>query len=422
MPNSHRLPVGSGQTELKRIRVSLLATIAFIAPLGAACSSDGGDPVTASPAAPSLRTIDPAALQSVLETRARELLVPGAVAVVRTPSGDFTGRYGATTYRGTTPPAVSDHIRVGSVTKTFTGTVILQQAQEGLLSLDDPVSKYRPEVPNGERITIAQLLEMRSGLFNYSTTVELNQALDDAPQRVWRRDELLSIAFARPPYFAPGQGFTYSNTNTVLLGLIAEQVERGKPLAAIMRDRLFVPLGMRNTLLPADDANGLPAPYARGYMYGTNVETMDPAGLPADRLAAARAGTFQPGDRTFDNPSWGWAAGAGISTAEDLVIWAQALAGGRVLGPALQARRLASVRPISADAPAGSAQYGLAIAKFGPLYGHTGELPGYNTFVGHDPARNVTVVVWANLDPSPAGGATATAIARELIDRIYAAP
>ena len=397
-------------------RFALLPIVALLAIVVTACGGGG------KARAPELRSIDAATVQSVVEKRASELLVPGAVAIVQTPTGETTARYGATSYGGSTLPTSRDHVRVGSVTKTFTGTVILQQVQEGLLRLDDPVSRYLSAVPGGDGITIEQLLDMRSGLFNYSATVELNQALDDAPQRVWRRDELLSLAFAHDPYFAPGQGFAYSNTNTVLLGLIAEQVERGKPLEAIMRDRLFKPLGMKDTLLALDGASALPEPYVRGYMYGSNVQTMDPAGLPADMLAAARSGALLPGDRTNDNASWAWAAGAGISTAEDLLIWARALVTGQLLDPDLHARRLASVRPVSPDAPPDSAQYGLAIAKFGPLYGHTGELPGYNTFVGHDPVNEVTVVVWASLDPSPAGGATATAIARELIGRIYATP
>ncbi|WP_373191186.1 serine hydrolase domain-containing protein, partial [Mycobacterium marinum] len=84
-----------------------------------------------------------------------------------------------------------------------------------------PVSKYRPDVPNGDNITIEQLLNMRSGLYNYSETPEVNEALDNDPQRVWTPDELLTIAYQNPPYFLPGAGYHYSNTNYVLLGLIA---------------------------------------------------------------------------------------------------------------------------------------------------------------------------------------------------------
>ncbi len=368
-----------------------------------------------------LRPIDAPAMQGTAERLAKEMLVPGAVVILRTPTGNFTSTYGVTTYRGSVPTSWDQHLRVGSNTKTWTGTVILQLVQEGRLSLDDPVSKYRPDVPNGAHITIEQLLTMRSGLFNYTTTLELNQILDTQPTKAWTQAELLTLAFKHPPAFAPpGSGFNYSNTNTVLLGLIAEQLEGGKPLAAIMRDRLFVPLGMRNTLFPDIASNAIPAPLSRGYMYGNNVLTMDtPPALPDNMQAAARTGRLAPVDQTDANPSWGWAAGAGISTANDLATWVQALVSGKLLNASLQARRLASVVPID-PSNSNSASYGWAIAKFGNLYGHTGELPGYNSFMGHDPVNGVTLVVWTNLAPGVDGRDPATTIARELIGLVYA--
>lgn len=369
---------------------------------------------------PALKTIDATAMQQAVSTRAAQLLVPGAVVIVRTPKGDFTSSYGVTTYKGSTPTKSDLHMRIGSLTKTWTGTVILQEVQEGLLKLSDPVSKFRAGVPKGDQITIEQLLAMRTGLFNYSTTVEFNQALDDAPQRVWTQDELLAMAFGHPQSFDPGTAWEYSNTNTVLLGLIAETVEKGKPLAAIMQDRLFTPLKLKNTVFPDTTVNTLPAPFSHGYQYGTNVQTLKP--LSADMQAAARAGTLLPNDQTFDNPSWGWSAGAGISSANDLVTWVQALVGGNLLNADLQAARLASVQSTTNPAVANAPGYGWAIAKFGPLYGHTGELPGFNTFMGYDPVNKVTVVVWTNLEPTVDGKAAANQIAMDLIGQIYVAP
>ena len=368
-----------------------------------------------------LRPINAAAMQGTVERVAKEMLLPGAVVILRTPTGNFTSTYGVTTYRGSVPTGLDQHVRVGSNTKTWTGTVILQLVQEGRLRLDDPVSKYRPDVPNGAHITIEQLLAMRSGLFNYTTTLELNQTLDTQPTKAWTQDELLALGYKQSPAFAPpGSEFNYSNTNTVLLGLIAQQLEGGKPLAAIMRDRLFVPLGMKNTLFPDIASNAIPAPLARGYMYGNNVMTMGtPPALPATMQAAARAGTLAPGDQTDANPSWGWAAGAGISTANDLATWVEALVSGKLLNAGLQGRRLASVVPID-PSDSNSASYGWAIAKFGTFYGHTGELPGYNSFMGHDPENGVTLVVWTNLAPSVDGRDPATTIARDLIGLLFA--
>src|SRR5581483_622324 len=165
------------------------------------------------------------ALRPQLVQLLQTLLVPSAAVIVRSPRlGDWSATFGTRQLGGAQPVTLADHVRIGSNTKPMTGTVILQLVDEDALSLDDPVSKYRPDVPNGDQITITQLLNMRSGLYNYSESAEFNQALDDTPNRVWKPHDLLAIAFQQPPYFAPGTGYHYSNTNTVLLGLIIEQL------------------------------------------------------------------------------------------------------------------------------------------------------------------------------------------------------
>lgn len=361
---------------------------------------------------------DKAQLQATVDSTAKDLLTPGAVAIVRTPQGEFATTYGTTTFGGSTPVAFDNHVRIGSVTKTFTGTVTLQLAQDGKLSLDDPVSKYRPDVPNGQNITITQLLNMRSGLFNYSETKELNESLDKTPGRVWTPDDLLALAFKNPPYFPPGQGYHYSNTNTVLLGLIAEQLD-AKPLATIFQDRLFTPLKMKDTSFPPSTTVAIPDLHPQGYQFGTNVETMESPVLPPDQQAAAVDGTLKPNDVTDENPSWTWAAGQAISTADDLATWAKAETDGTLLNPQFQELRLDSPLATSPNAPPAAPKYGLGIGLFGTLFGHTGELPGFNNIAVYDPAAQVTVVVWANLGSSPDGQAVATTIGRALIADLY---
>jgi CubicO group peptidase (beta-lactamase class C family) len=153
------------------------------------------------------------------------------------------------------------HFRAASNTKTMTAAVIVLLVQEGKLRFDDPVSKYVEGVPNGDNITISQLLKMRSGLYNYTSAPELRESLDHDPTKVWTPQELLAIAFKRPTIFAPGNGYDYCNTNYALLGLIAEKLE-GAPLAKIFQDRLFGPLGMKHTLLPANTSSTIPEPYS----------------------------------------------------------------------------------------------------------------------------------------------------------------
>lgn len=394
--------------------------------LGGACSDDSGSDAgstastTPSPsaAAGAVVRIDQAQLQAALEAGAKEFLLPGAVALLRTPAGTVTATYGTTELGGGAPVALTDHIRIGSNTKTWTATVILQLVQEGKIALDDPLSKFRPDVPGGDGITIAQVLDMRSGLYNYSETPELNEALDNDPEKVWTPEELLALAFTHPPYFPPGEGYHYSNTNYVLLGLIAEQLD-GKPLPEIYRDRIIGPAGLSSTSFPEASDASIPEPYSHGYFFGSNMLTITDPALPADMQAAAKEGTLAPNDVTNVNPSWAWSAGAGISTAEDLATWAEALADGKVLDADMQSERIASITSTDPSNPE-AAGYGWGIAKMGPMYGHTGELPGYNSFMGSDPENDVTLIVWANLAPAADGHDPATTIARGLIETMYA--
>jgi len=359
-----------------------------------------------------------AALGAIVETKMAELLVPGAVVLVRTSESDWIEAFGTRKVGADDPVTVDDHFRVGSNTKTMTGTVLLQLVDEGLISLDDPVSKYRPDVPNGDAITVEQLLTMRSGLFNYSELESFNVILDEDPERVWQPEELVALGLAEPVYFAPGAGFHYSNTNTVLAGLIIEQLT-GNKLEVEFQQRLYEPLGLTNTSFPPIEDAALPAPHPHGYLYGTNVSTLQDAALPSVQQAEASAGTLRPNDVTNLNPSWGWAAGAAISTASDLADYVEALIEGGLLSSQQQQERLDSIQPSNPDDPS-SAGYGIALAQFGPMLGHDGSLPGFQSFMAHDPERGITLIVLTNLQAGPAGEQVANEIARAVIGELYA--
>ncbi|MDS1114745.1 serine hydrolase domain-containing protein [Gordonia westfalica] len=122
--------------------------------------------------------------------------------------------------------------------------------------------------------------------------------------------QLLALAFAQPRGFAPGAQFDYSNTNTVLLGLVVEKVEV-KSLAQVLADRFFGPLGMTGTALPEATDTTLSAPFSHGYQY-CPLQVSDKPMTP-EETTAARAGTLQPNDVTVMSPSWAWAAGASSS-------------------------------------------------------------------------------------------------------------
>jgi D-alanyl-D-alanine carboxypeptidase len=397
-----------------RAGASLLVGVALLV---AACSRFGS---TAGSSA--LRPIDQAALQTMVDTTAKELLIPGAVVLLRTPQGEFTVTYGTTLLGATSPPRADTHFRIASNTKTMTAAVIVLLAQEGKLSLDDPVSKYVPGVPNGDNITIAESLEMRSGLYNYTNDPIISATIDTDPAKVWTPAELLAIAFAHPANFPPGKAYEYNNTNYALLGLVAEKVD-GKPLAQVMHNRLFGPQNMQDTQLPASTVNTIPEPYSHGYLYGSSSVALvgEPPYSP-EVQAAARAGTLLPKDYTGVNHSNAAAAGGVISTADDLATWIKALVAGRVLDPAYQRRWFASLQPEDPSKPEGQKYgYGIAQLSWGPntIYFHGGETPGYNSKISYDPANDMTLIVWTNLTVSLDDQQTANTLWVKVLDHIY---
>ncbi|MDJ0361902.1 serine hydrolase domain-containing protein [Rhodococcus sp. H29-C3] len=418
-------------TRSPRRRHAAVAAMLTVITFTASCSSDTSPPTTDSAATASSATstqsgdsalvpFDTTAMDAVVDETAQELREIGMVVLIETPDGKYTNSWGATELGGSETPTLDTSIRIGSNTKTWTGTAILQMVQEGKLSVDDPVSKYRPDVPNGENITIGQMLDMRSGLYNYTETVDLNQALDDNPARVWTPEELVALGLSNPAYFPPGEGWHYSNTNTVLLGLIAEKLD-GKPIDQIFQDRFFSKLNMNGTSFPLSTDTAIPAPFARGYSYSGNIETLGEGkdSLSPERLAEIESGSVSPRDTTGDNPSWTWSAGQGISTVNDLATWVQAMVKGDLLDEKTQKLRMDSVASTDPESPK-AANYGYGIAQMGPLFGHTGELPGYNSFMGYDPVNDVTMVIWGNLAPTAEGKAPAARLAEKLIGYVYA--
>jgi D-alanyl-D-alanine carboxypeptidase len=317
--------------------------------------------------------------QQALDQAVANPKVPGAIVGVWVPGrGTWIHAAGLADRATKRPVQVGDYTRIGSITKTFVGTLILQLVGEGKLGLDDPIQRWAPEVPNAQHITVRELLNMSSGLYNYSEDKQWErQAFTPTGQvraRQWAPEQLVQVAIAHKPYFAPGQGYHYSNTNTILLGMIIEQIT-GRPVQDVLRTRILQRLGLTHTVFPTIAA--MPSPHLHGYA----VE-----GGPLTEV------------NTTANMSWGWTAGNMISTLGDVHTWAQAVATGRLLSPALQKQRLTWSPPSVAffrhHGVAGG--YGLGIAKLSGLIGHTGELPGYNTDAWYLPALQATIVVIVN--------------------------
>lgn len=377
---------------------------------------------TSASASPALKPIDQAALQAVVEKATKEMLVPGAIVAIRTPQGSYTAAVGTTELGKQTPPDTATHFRIASNSKTMTAAIVVLLAQDGKLKFSDPVSAYVPDVPNGDNITVAELLNMRSGLYNYTSAPELSAELNADPGKVWTPREALKIAFAHPPNDPPNATYEYNNTNFALLGLIAEKVG-GRPLEDQFRERLFGPLGLQQTSLPAVGDTSIPAPYSHGYMYGGSAYAMVDDPYPADIKAAAKAGTLQPIDYTNQNPSYAHAAGGVISTADDITAWIRALVSGKVFNADIQRQWLESVQAEDPQNPDGQKYgYGISYQRFGPaaaMYYHGGEMPGFNSFMGYDPDNDVSLVIWTNLTISPDDKTTAQALLPTMLDEIY---
>jgi D-alanyl-D-alanine carboxypeptidase len=428
----------------RRRRTAIGTAVAVLVLVGAGCSAPANDPATtpapaastgASTAAPAstgastaapgsgLKTIDRQSLQALVDTTIKEQLIPGAVVVLDTPLGAFTVASGTTERGAQSPPDAETHFRIASNTKTMTSAVVLQLAQEGKLGLQDPVSKYVSGVPNGDSITIAELLKMRSGLYNYTNSPLMATSLDDDPTKAWTPQELLDIAFAQPANFAPDAEFEYSNTNYALLGLVIETVD-GKPLATVFRDRLFEPLGMVNTELPVSTSNSIPEPYSHGYLYGSSsVALFGTPEYTPEQIAGAKDGSFQPTDYTDVNHSFAYAAGGVTSTANDLATWMTALVGGKVLDAEYQKVWLDSPQMEDPDNPAGLWYgYGITRQGWGPntLLLHGGETAGYNSAMVVETTNDVTLVVWTNLTVDvDSMRQTANSLMLKILDQIY---
>ncbi|MBL1082615.1 beta-lactamase family protein [Streptomyces actinomycinicus] len=376
-PSSERLYRGAMVAVLAGTLCAPLTAAAPPAALPGAVAA--GSPSPSVPG-PDVRPLSPAVarqLDTAVQRVMHEAHVPGVTVGIWTPGqGSYVRSFGVADKADGRPMAPDLFMRIGSETKTFTVTALLQLVAQGKAGLDDPIGRYVEGVPNGDEITLRQLAGMRSGLFNYSDDDAFFKALTSDPRRPFTPRELLDYAFKHPVQFPPGERFSYSNTNLILLGLVVEK-QSGQHLGDYIEQHVLDPAGMKDTLLPQGSA--FPVPHAQGYTDQT-----------ADGKTAATAGW---------NPSWGWAAGAMISTLDDLHTWAPTVAtgrfpdGSRMVSPALQKERL-----ITPATPIPGAGYGLGIFDVQGWIGHNGSLPGYESLTIYLPETKTSLVVLLNTD------------------------
>ncbi|MDH6142821.1 D-alanyl-D-alanine carboxypeptidase [Kitasatospora sp. GP30] len=328
--------------------------------------------------APAALAAAPDPVQRSVNGLVRDDGVPAALAAVTGRDGrsrDYTAGVGDLATGARVPR--DGQVRIGSTTKAFTATVMLQLVGEGKVGLDQPVDTYLPGLLRGDgidgrRITVRQLLQHTSGLPEYLTAI--GNILAD-PHRFYEPRDLLDLALTRKADFAPGTKWEYSNTNYIVAGLLIEKVT-GRPLGEEITTRIIDRLGLRHTYVPAPGELTLRGPHPEGYQ------------------REASDGPWR--DVTELDPSVAWAAGELVSTNSDINHFFTALLSGKLLAPA----ELAQMRTtVPADKLGPGTRYGLGLMSQplscgGVFWGHGGDIPGYHTRGGvTDDGQAVSVTV-----------------------------
>jgi D-alanyl-D-alanine carboxypeptidase len=283
-----------------------------------------------------------------------------------------------------TPMKPADRLLLGSVGKTYASAVALQLVHEQRIALDDPISKHLGREPwfariaHSDRMTVRQLMTHTSGLVRYELNPRFTADLSANPDKTWTPVERLSYLFDAQPPFAPGEGWEYSDTNYIVLGMIIERAG-GAPYYEQLRRRILQPFGLRETV-PADSRRvpGL----VQGYAGASN-----PFGGTDEMIKDGRFAI---------NPQFEWTGGGLAVTAVDLAKWAKLLYEGKVIDASLMDDLLDGVpAKLGPDT-----RYGLGViirpTPLGITYGHSGFMPGYQTDMMYFPGLKTAIAVQVN--------------------------
>ena len=325
------------------------------------------------------------ALQVLLDDWRRSYDVAGVTMALGLQGQEpWVGASGVSSLEVGTPLGPGDRFRIGSITKTFVAVVVLQLVKEGVLELDAPIEDYVPGFPNGEKIAVRQLLNHTSGTYNYTE----HRVFEDlrATDRDWGPEEVVALATAQEPNFEPGTDWAYSNTGYILLGMAVEAAT-GSAIHAELRRRIFEPLHLTDTFYAG--AEEVPGGFVHGYMDIDGDGTIDDVERIADAGINASAG----------------ADGAMVSNVEDLVRFANALMGDELLDEAQRNEMFRIGEP--------NRGYGLGVqyltplfslppvADTGPMWGHSGGIPGFESLLVYLPDHGVALAVLTNEQGGP---------------------
>ena len=319
-------------------------------------------------AAGSAAAQDPgAALAAVLDTATETYPVKAVLAGVAI--GDAAPTLAARGESMTGVPASPEmHFRNGAVAIAYLGTVLLQQAEAGVVGIDDPLSRWFPEHPRAEEVTLAMLIRGTSGYADYVTDEGFLRALLDDPFRAWTPEELIAIGLGQPMRCDPGSCWSYAHTNFVILGEVLAAAA-GRPLADLIREGIVEPLGLTGTR--SDQTAAIPEPVLHAF--------------------ARERGLYE--ESTFWNPSWTLAEGAVMtSTIADLLTSARALGEGTLVSEASHAQQFS---PVTADLPPWNADrwYGMGHFVSNGWIVQNPSFAGYAATMAYLPAQQIAIAV-----------------------------
>jgi D-alanyl-D-alanine carboxypeptidase len=360
---------------LPKVVVAVLTFLGFSAELRGIALADEAFP-----------SADERALIDIVEKGRTAQRQPGLNVGIWLPGrGSLVRAFGTGDLTSGAPMRLDDHVRIASITKTFTAVAVLQLVEENRLGLDDRLSSYVQGIDNGDRITIRNLLGMTSGIYDYTSDELFLRAFTDNPLMSFSPKDVIDIVNRHKPEFVPGEKVSYCDTNYILLGAIVEKVT-GEPIYKTIAEKILKSLGLKNTSFPIDPT--MPEPFARGYYAGED-------------------GRGDSKNYTLTNPAVAWTAGAMISTLEDLRTWAKALATGSLLSQSarVEQRKFGTIatRPLHVG-------YGLGIGNFGGLIGHNGAIFGYTTAMFYWPEADAIIVIAGNQASNFSNAATEIAV------------
>ncbi|HLI97809.1 MAG TPA: serine hydrolase domain-containing protein [Candidatus Baltobacteraceae bacterium] len=360
---------------------------AFILGCALVCSSARGADKPPSITSPTVQSAIRSAVEKDRAKYGGRTPIPGVLIGVWDERGaSFVQAFGYADLAQKRPLTPADSFRIGSNTKTFVASVILRLAAERKLSLDDTVSHFHVgvNVPNAGKITVRELCDMRSGLFEAYETPQFAKLNMTVPKNFNPRT-LVAWAALHKPLFAPGTRYNYSNTNYLLLGLIIESITKDS-VGDQIRKRLLVPFGLSQTIYPQTQA--MPPPWAHGYALDKNGNWED----VSNATPVAFMGS----------------AGEMVSVMADVKRWVELFATGKTGGPV-------GFRPASECIPfLANTSFGLGMTCSAGWFGYTGGLPGYNTADYYSPSTGMTIVAWTTYHGENPPEGVASVIVRDI--------